>query len=198
MMHTLTYMPMYSEHRHLNSPYHKQWFQPYTEQSPCKIQWHQPYIMQEHVTTTSQRSYQSPFIINPNRPHINVKLNNRHHVRALVDSGSTICLGDSSLIKYMDDKAPNAPPINVTNVHSGRRQTIGCYNSMLSVTDKLPHPVVNKNINIHMQDNLSSELVLGADFLAENGAVINFRENNVIFVPNELFPVSLSQKPIVC
>ena len=184
MMHTLTHMPMYSEHRHFNSPYHKQWFQ--------------PYIMQEHVTTTSQRSYLSPFMINPNRPHINVKLNNRHHVRALVDSGSTICLGDSSLIKYMDDKAPNAPPINVTNVHSGRRQTVGCYKSKLSVTDKLPHPVVDKNINIHMQDNLSSELVLGADFLAENGAVINFRENNVIFVPNELFPVSLSQKPIVC
>ena len=175
---------MYSEHRHCNSPYHKQWFQ--------------PYMMQEHVTTTSQRSYLSPFMINPNRPHINVKLNNRHHVRALVDSGSTICLGDSSLIKYMDDKAPNAPPINVTNVHSGRRQTIGCYKAKLSVTDRLPHPVVDKNINIHMQNNLSSELVLGADFLAENGAVINFRENNVIFVPNELFPVSLSQKPIVC
>ena len=49
-----------------------------------------------------------------------------------------------------------------------------------------------------MQENLSSELVLGTDFLADHGAVIDVRSNNVIFLPTELFPVSLSQKPIVC
>ena len=49
-----------------------------------------------------------------------------------------------------------------------------------------------------MQDNLSSELVLGTNFLADHGAVIDVRSNNVIFLPKELFPVSLSQKPIVC
>ena len=90
------------------------------------------------------------------------------------------------------------PPINVTDVHGGRKQTLGCYTSMLPVEDKLPHPLVNKKINIHMQENLSSELVLGTDFLADHGAVIDVRSNNVIFLPTELFPVSLSQKPIVC
>ena len=49
-----------------------------------------------------------------------------------------------------------------------------------------------------MQENLSSELVLGTDFLADNGAVIDMRTNNVIFLPKELHPVSLSQKTIVC
>ena len=52
---------------------------------------------------------------------------------------------------------------------------------MLSAEDKLPHPLVDKEINIHMQDNLSSELVLGTDFLADHGAVIDVRSNNVVF-----------------
>ena len=102
------------------------------------------------------------------------------------------------MINHINEKFPKAPPINVTDVHGGRKQTLGCYTSMLSVEDKLPHPLVNKQIKINMQDNLSSELVLGTNFLADHGAVIDVRSNNVIFLPKELFPVSLSQKPIVC
>ena len=101
-------------------------------------------------------------------------------------------------MKRIKAQWPSAPPINVTNVHKGRMQTLGCYTSKLSVEDNLPHPLVNKQINIHMQDNLSSELVLGKDFLGDNGAVIDMRTNNVIFLPKELHPVSLNQKPIVC
>jgi len=119
-------------------------------------------------------------------------------VRALVDSGSSICLGDSSLITHLDNKFPAAPPINVTDVHKGRKQTLGCYTARLSVEDHLPHPLTNRPINIHMQNNLSSELVLGTDFLKNNGAIIDFKSNKAIFLPEELFAISLSQKPIVC
>ena len=184
MMHTQIQKPVHLEYRHYQSPFLRKYLQ------TC--------VLQEHVTTASQQHYKRPFVFNPNRPHINIKLDDNHSVRALVDSGSSICLGDSSLINHIKAKFPNAPPINVTDVHGGRKQTLGCYTSMLPVEDKLPHPLVNKKINIHMQENLSSELVLGTDFLADHGAVIDVRSNNVIFLPTELFPVSLSQKPIVC
>ena len=152
MMHNTKQLPVFSDYRH----------------SPFQTFWHQPYVPQEHVTTASQRNDQKTFTYNPNRPHLNVKLEDEHIVRALVDSGSSVCLGDSSLLKHVKKQCPSAPPINVTNVHRGRMQTLGCYTSQLSVTDELPHPLLNKQINIHMQDNLSSELVLGTDFLADN------------------------------
>ena len=104
-----------------------------------------------------------------------------------MDSGSSICLEDSSLINHIKAKSPNAPPINVTDVHGGRKQTLGCYTSLLSVQDKLPHPIVNKKINIHMQDNLSSKLILGTDFLADHGAVIDVRSNKIIFYKRSYF-----------
>ena len=184
MMHNQLQQPVHSEYRQYQSPFLRQWFQ--------------PYILQEHVTTASHQHYKKPFVFNPNRPHINIRLDDQHSVKALVDSGSSICLGDSSLIHHIKAKYPNAPPINVTDVHGGKKQTLGCYTSLLSVQDKLPHPLVNKTINIHMQDNRSSELVLGTDFLSDHGAVIDVRSNKVIFLPTELFPVSLSKKPIVC
>ena len=176
--------PVHSECRHYQSIPH--------------IQWCQPYILQEHVTTASQQHYERPFAMNPNRPHLNITLDNKHKVKALVDSGSSICLGDSSLIHHLKNKLPTAPPINVTDVHKGKKQTLGCYTAMLSVEDQMPYPLKDKQISIHMQDNLSSELILGTDFLRDNGAIIDFKSNNAIFLPDELFPVSLSKKPIVC
>jgi hypothetical protein len=177
--------PVQSEYRHYQS-------------QACQAQWFQPYTLQEHITTTSQQHYEKSFAFNPSRPHLNIKLDDKHKVRALVDSGSSICLGDSSLIRHLKHKFPTAPPINVTDVHKGRKQTLGCYTARLSVEDQLPHPLKNRQINIHMQNNLSSELVLGTDFLKDNGAIIDFKSNNAIFLPDELFAVSLSQKPIVC
>ena len=177
--------PVQSEYRHYQS-------------QACQAQWFQPYTLQEHITTTSQQHYEKSFAVNPSRPHLNIKLDDKHTVRALVDSGSSICLGDSSLITHLDNKFPAAPPINVTDVHKGRKQTLGCYTARLSVEDHLPHPLTNRPINIHMQNNLSSELVLGTDFLKNNGAIIDFKSNKAIFLPEELFAISLSQKPIVC
>ena len=197
MMHNSMKTPVHSEYRHSKGQFQANWFLHHQIKSPFQTHWYQPYVLQEHVTTVAQRD-QKTFAYNPNRPHLNIKLDDDHVVRALVDSGSSVCLGDSSLIKHIKAQRPSAPPIMVTNVDKGRRQTLGCYTSKLSVEDELPHPLVNKQINIHMQDNLSSELVLGTDFLANNGAVIDMRTNNVIFLPNELHPVSLSQKPIVC
>ena len=173
MMHTQIQQPVRSEYRHYQSPFIRQCLQ--------------TGVLQEHVTTASQQHYNKPFVFNPNRPHINIRLDDQHSVKALVDSGSSICLGDSSLIHHIKAKYPNAPPISVTDVHGGRKQTLGCYTSTLSVQDKLPHPLVNKTINIHMQDNLSSELVLGTDFLADHGAVIDVRSNKIIFYKRSYF-----------
>ena len=70
--------------------------------------------------------------------------------------------------------------------------------STISVENKIPYPIIDKPINIHMQNNLSSELIIGTDFLRENGAIIDIRTNNAIFLPDKYFAVSLSKKPIVC
>ena len=44
--------------------------------------------------------------------------------------------------------------------------------------EDLPYPMRNKPINIHVTNKLSSELILGTDFLKANGAVINVRYNS--------------------
>ena len=100
--------------------------------------------------------------------------------------------------QHLKMQHPTDIPINVTDVHGGRKPTLGSYSATLSVEDKLPYPINNQPIKIHMQNNLSSELVLGADFLKKHGAIIDMKSNNAIFMPNEYHPVSLSQKPIVC
>jgi hypothetical protein len=179
-----------------NQPVHSEYryFQPQIEDN----QWFKPYILQEHVTSASHQHNQKTFTFNPNRPHLNIKLDDKHRVKALVDSGSSVCLGDSSLIHHLKQQFPIAPPINVTDVHKGRKPTLGCYEAMLSVEDPMPYPLLNKPINIHMTTNLSSELILGTDFLSDHGAIIDIKSNNAIFLPDKYFAVSLSQKPIVC
>ena len=94
---------------------------------------------------------------------------------------------DSSLFQHIKATYPKIPPINVTNAYLETKQTLGCYTSLLSVQDKLSHPLVNKKINIHMQDNLSSKLVLGTDFLTDHGAVIDVRSNEIIFYQRNYF-----------
>ena len=156
-----------------------------------------PYKLQEHITSASQQNQKQSFTLNTNRPHLNVILDGKHKVKALIDSGSTVCMGDSSIIKHLKPQTPDLP-IFVTDVHKNRKPTLGCYLATLSVEDTIPYPVVDKPIKIHMQNNLSSELIIGTDFLRENGAIIDVRTNNAIFFPDKFFAVSLSKKPIVC
>ena len=151
---------------------------------------------QEHTTTISQP--QQSLGDDPNRPHLKIKLDNNFEVEALIDSGSTICLGDASIIQHLKHQFPIAPPINVTDVHHGRKQTLGCYTACISVENLLPHPIKNRQINIHMQTNLSSKMVLDTDFLKNNGAIVDFKSNKIVFLPKNLQAISSSQKPIVC
>ena len=110
-------------------------------------------------------------------------MDKKHKIKALVDSGSTICLADSSILNHIADKSAIGPAISVTNCHNSREQTEGCYRAILDVDEELPYPMRNKSINIHVTNKLSSELILGTDFLKENGAIINVRENSVTFLP---------------
>ena len=181
---------VHSEYKHYPQ-YH------YPQNNQLQAQY-QPYKIEEHLTSISQQHYGKNFIVDSSRPHLNVTLDNQYEVKALIDSGSTICLGDSSLIKHLKMQYPTDIPINVTDVHRGRKPTLGSYSANLTVTDKLPYPIDNEPIKIHMQNNLSSELVLGADFLKKHGAVINMKDNSAIFMPEEYHSVSLSKKPIVC
>ena len=184
MIKLLSPQPVHSEYRYFQSKEHEKVFNQYS--------------LYQNIAAKAHQHEKQSFTFNPQRPHLNIKLDDKHKVKALVDSGSSVCLGDSSLIPHLKQKFPIAPPINVTNVHKGREQTLGCYGARLTVEDTMPYPLKNKPINIHMTKNLSSDLVLGTDFLGSNGAIIDVKSNNVIFLPEEYFAVSLSQKPIVC
>ena len=139
----------------------------------------------------------SSWIQDPNRPHLNVILDKKHKIKALVDSGSTICLADSSILNHIADKTAIGPAISVTNCHNSREQTQGCYRATLDVDEDLPYPMRNKSINIHVTQKLSSELILGTDFLKANGAIINVRDNSVTFLPEGMAAIAKCDKPIL-
>ena len=160
--------------------------------------WRHLQTLKEHFTSASYQQKNSPFKNYPNRPHLNIQLDNNHTVRALVDTGSSICIGDSSLIKHLKNQFPIAQPVNVTDVHNTRKPTLGCFTASMTVKDPMLHPLKEQQINIHMTENLSSELILGTDFLSNHGAIIDVKSNSTIFLPNNYFPVSLCQKPIIC
>ena len=61
----------------------------------------------------------------------------------------------------------------------------------------MPHPIKNKPINIHVANKLSSELILGTDFLKVNGALINVRDNSVTFLPEGMAAIAKCDKPIL-
>ena len=91
----------------------------------------------------------SSWIQDPNTPHLNVILDKKHKVKALVDSGSTICLTDASILNHIADKSAIGPAISVTNCHNNREQPQGCYRATLDVDEDLPHPIRNKPIGSH-------------------------------------------------
>ena len=117
---------------------------------------------------------------NHNRPHLDVTLNGTHKIKALIDSGSAICLANSSILNHLVNKSTKGPPITITNCHNHREKTQGCYKATINVDKGLPYPIKNKQVNIHVDDNLPSKLILGNDFLKESGAAINLRKNTFI------------------
>ena len=167
-----------------------------TRHSPPKpnSQWYKHYITADAAINQSNSS---SWIQDPNRPHLNVTLDKTHKIKALVDSGSTICLADSSILNHIANKSDKGPPISVTNCHNNREKTRGCYKATIDVDEDLPYPMRDKQINIHVTNNLSSELILGTDFLKENGAVINLRDNSVTFLPEGMAAIAKCDKPII-
>ena len=91
-----------------------------------------------------------------------------------------------------------ATPIHVTDCHNHRKPTLGCYRSSITIEDShCLYPITNKPIDIHITPSLSSELILGTDFLSTYGAIMHMASNKIIFMPEELTALGLSQKPII-
>ena len=157
-------------------------------------QWYKHYVTADAAINQNNSS---SWIQDPNRPHLNVTLDKTHKIKALVDSGSTICLADSSILNHIANKSTKGPPISVTNCHNNREKTRGCYKATIDVDEDLPYPMKDKEIRIHVTNNLSSELILGTDFLKENGAVINLRDNSVMFLPEGMAAIARCDKPIL-
>ena len=162
--------------------------------SKSHSQWCTKYV---NAKSAINQNSSSSWIQDPNRPHLNVILDKKHKVKALIDSGSTICLADSSILNHIANKSVIGPNISVTNCHNSREKTQGCYRATLDVDEDLPYPMRNKPINIHVTNKLSSELILGTDFLKANGAVINVRDNSVTFLPKGMAAIAKCDKPIL-
>ena len=183
----------------MTPPFVRSEYKPFQEPFPYSNgQWFQHHIPAEHQTSASLLRSSNSFVSHSTRPHVNVKLDEGYTTKALIDSGSTITLGDSSLIQHLKQKFPIIPAVNVTDVHNNRQSTLGGFPAKISIEDPQPYPILNKDINIQMTKDLSSELILGTDFLSSNGAIVNMRTNKVTFIPDKYFSVSLNQKPMVC
>ena len=161
---------------------------------PNQYRWHAPYV---NSKATINQNIPNSWIQDSNRPHLNVILDKKHKIKALVDSGSTICLADESILKHITNKSSPGPPINVTDCHNNRKATQGCYKAMIDIEDNLPHPMKDKPINIHVTKGVSSQLILGTDFLKENGAIINVRDNTVAFLSEDMATIAKCSKPIL-
>ena len=161
---------------------------------PTQYRWYSPYV---NAKATINQNTSSSWIQDPNRPHLNVVLDKKHKIKALVDSGSTICLADSSILDHITQKSSAGLPISVTDCHNNQKQTQGCYKAIIDMEENLPYPMKDKPINIHVTEKLSSELILGTDFLKENGAIINVRDNTVAFLPEGMAAIATCDKPIL-
>ena len=70
---------------------------------------------------------------------------------------------------------------------------------LFSDTGYFKKPVeINRGLDIQdIRDSLSSELILGMDFLSKNGAVINVRTNKVAFMTHEAASLGNCRKALV-
>ena len=123
------------------------------------------------------QSGSSPCNQNHNKLHLDVTLNGTTKIKALIDSGSAICVANSSILSYLAIKSTKGPPITLTNCHNHREKTQNYYKATINVDKDLPYPIKNKRVNIHVIDNLPSKLILGTDFLRGSGEAINFKKN---------------------
>ena len=162
-------------------------------------QWFNPYVNAKAAINHTSSSW----IQDPNRPHLNIILDKQHKIKALIDSealidlGSSICLAGSSLVEHISNKSTVGLRIHVTECYNHQKMTKGCYQAVIDVEDNLPHPIKDRPINIHIRESLSSELILGTDFLKENGAIIKVRENTVAFLPDRMAAIGKCNKPIL-
>jgi hypothetical protein len=100
-------------------------------------------------------------------------------------------------LDHITNKSPSGPKIYVTDCHNNQKITKGCYRATIDIEENIPYPVRDRMINIHIAEKLSSELILGTDILKENGAIINVRNNSVVFLPNHMAAIGVCQKPII-
>jgi hypothetical protein len=157
---------------------------PIASYSDSNNQWFRPYTNAENIITNpATHTSASSWIQDHSRPHLNVILDKKHEVKALVDSGSSICLADASILDHITNKSPTGPKIHIT--------------ATIDIEEDIPYPVRDRMINIHIAEKLSSELILGTDFLKQNGAIINVRDNSVVFLPNHMAAIGVCQKPII-
>ena len=61
----------------------------------------QPYVLKEHITSASYQNNHTHFNNYHKRPHLQIRLDENLTIQALVDTGSSICIGDSSLIQHL-------------------------------------------------------------------------------------------------
>ena len=62
--------------------------------------------------------------------------------------------------------------------------------------DVTPNPVRNATAFLHATENLSSQLLLGCDFLMNNGAVIDVKSKTVTFYPEEAQAIHATNHPL--
>ena len=93
-------------------------------------QWYKHYVTADAAINQNNSS---SWIQDPNRLLSNVILEKKHKVKALIDSGSSICLADASLQNHITNKLPTGPENYVTDCHNNQKLTRDCYRVIIDI-----------------------------------------------------------------
>ena len=110
---------------------------------------------------------------------IQVKIGS-HKLLALVDSGASKSIIHSKVVKYLNNQTirPCADALNLLTANGDELQISGVVASTVKVNGLL------LDFDFLIASSLVHNLILGADFLTEHGAVVDFKHHLVSFVDN--------------
>ena len=86
--------------------------------------------------------------------------------------------------------------INITDCHNNHKSTLGAIDTSVTI-DQVKYPLIDVPLRIHLTESLSSELILGTNFLSKHNAVISLKDNTVAFLPEEASAISICEKTII-
>ena len=129
------------------------------------------------------------------RPHINIEIFNLKYT-CLIDSGAAVSLISAKAAKELvalGMVTVEDSHVYIKDCHSHVQTTKGALTVPFNITS---HDIKGARAHLHITENLSSDILLGCDSLANLGCIIDFDNKEVTFNPREAKAIKNSQHPL--